>query len=166
MPSDDPRSLTVLHVDDAPVDQYRRRKALERAGFGVLDAATGADALAAIAAQPPDIVLLDVKLPDTNGFDLTRTIKASAAGAGGEIGVILISAFFTESEFRVRGLESGADAYLSEPITDAELTASIGAIGRRVAELKAARHQERPAQARIPKKATSPGTPRSSAACR
>jgi signal transduction histidine kinase len=142
MPSDDARLLTVLHVDDAPVDQYRRRKTLERAGFTVLDAATGADALAAIAAHAPDIVLLDVKLPDTNGFDLTRTIKTSAAGAAGELGVILISAFFTESEFRVRGLESGADAYLSEPISDAELTASIGAIARRVEELKAARRKE------------------------
>ncbi len=142
MPDDGARSLTVLHVDDAPADQFRRRKALERAGFGVLDAATGVDALAAIDAHTPDIVLLDVKLPDTNGFELTRRIKASRGAAAGEIGVILISAFFTESEFRVRGLESGADAYLSEPITDAELTASVHAIARRVAELKAVRRNE------------------------
>jgi signal transduction histidine kinase len=135
-------ALTVLHVDDEPVDQYRRRRALERAGFGVLDAASGASALAVIAAHAPDVVLLDVKLPDTNGFDLTREIKGWAFGADREIGVILISAFFTESEFRVRGLESGADAYLIEPIGDAELTASIRAVGRRVEQLKAARKNQ------------------------
>src|SRR5512132_4458321 len=131
--------LTVLHVDDAAADQYRRRKALERGGFAVLDAATGTDGLAAVAAHLPDIALLDVKLPDTNGFELTRQIKAWASAADREIGVILISAYFTESEFRVRGLESGADAYLIEPIGDAELTASIRAVGRRVEELKMAR---------------------------
>jgi signal transduction histidine kinase len=135
-------ALTVLHVDDQPADQYRRRKALERAGFSVLDAGTGAAGLALVDAHGPDIVLLDVKLPDTTGFDLTRGIKAWASGAKREIGVILISAFFTESEFRVRGLESGADAYLIEPITDAELTASIRAVGRRVAQLNAARRNE------------------------
>ena len=135
-------ALTVLHVDDQPIDQYRRRRVLERAGFCVLDAATAAAALAIIEAHAPDIVLLDVKLPDTNGFELTREIKGLATRGKREIGVILISSFFTESVFRVRGLESGADAYLIEPITDAELTASIRAVGRRVEQLNVARRNE------------------------
>ena len=135
-------ALTVLHVDDQPADQYRRRKALERARFAVVDAETGAAALALTDVHAPDIVLLDVKLPDTNGFELTGAIKARAAAVNREIGVILISAFFTEPEYRVRGLESGADAYLIEPITDAELTASVEAVGRRVAQLNAARRNE------------------------
>lgn len=138
----------VVHVDDSPADRYRRRKVLERGGFRVADVETGAAALPVIARELPDIVLLDVRLPDASGFDLTRAIKAQATGASRDIGVILISAYFTESEYRVRGLESGADAYLIEPISDAELVASVRAVARRVEQLKAARRNEQLLDAR------------------
>jgi PAS domain S-box-containing protein len=136
-------STAVLHVDDSPADRYRRRKALEAAGFRVTDAATGEAARSSIAVTSPDIVLLDVRLPDTDGFELTRRIKADAEASGGDIAVVLISAYFTESDFRVQGLECGADAYLIEPITDAELVATLRARARRLEQLKGARENER-----------------------
>ena len=101
MPSDDVRSLTVLHVDDAPIDQYRRRKALERAGFGVLEAATGADAIAAVAASAPDIVLLDVKLPGCpvcDGNPPALTIATETAGAAPPHFLTLRSSFAFPSQ--------------------------------------------------------------------
>jgi PAS domain S-box-containing protein len=133
----------VLHVDDSPADRYRRRRILEAAGFRVADVATAAEARTQISIDRPDLVLLDVRLPDTNGFDLAREIKAEATETERDVGVVLISSFFIESEFRVKGLESGADAYLIEPVTDAELVATLRAVTRRVEQLKQARENER-----------------------
>jgi signal transduction histidine kinase len=134
---------SVLHVDDSLADRYRRRRSLEAAGFRVMDVGTGKAARTTIAVDPPDVVLLDVRLPDTNGFNLAREIKAEASATQRDIGVILISAYFVESEYRVKGLESGADAYLSEPTTDDELVATLRAVSRRVEQLKRARENER-----------------------
>lgn len=136
-------SVAVLHVDDSPADRYRRRRALEAGGFRVVEATTGGAALAALDAERVDVVLLDVRLSDTTGFDIARQIKAQATAIQRDVGVILISSYFTESENRVLGLESGADAYLIEPISDGELIATVRAVSRRVEQLKAARHNER-----------------------
>jgi PAS domain S-box-containing protein len=103
---------------------------LEAAGFQVLEADSGAACEAALAVAWPDIVLLDVTLPDTHGFDLTRRIKARAADANQQTAAVLISASFRESQSRVEGLESGADGYLIEPVSDTELVASIQAFTR------------------------------------
>jgi len=133
----------VLHVDDSLADRYRRRRALASSGFHVLEAETGRTARKISAAERPDVVLLDVRLPDTNGFELAREIRAGATAAERDIGVVLISGFFVESEFRARGLETGADAYLIEPVTDEELVATLRAVLRRVHQLRAARENER-----------------------
>lgn len=131
--------LAVLHVDDSPADRYRRRRALAAAGFRVTDVDTVAAARAAFAADGPDVVLLDVRLPDGSGFDLARELKAEAAARHRAVAVLLISSYFTESEYRVRGLESGADAYLVEPIEDAELVASVRSVGRRLEQVRVSR---------------------------
>ena len=122
--------VTVLHVDDSAADRYRRRRVLEPAGFQVREAASGAACEAALAVAWPEIVLLDVKLPDTHAFDLTRRIKALAAERHEHAAVVLISAYFCDSDSRVAGLESGADGYLIEPVSDAELVMTLRAVSR------------------------------------
>jgi phosphoserine phosphatase RsbU/P len=71
------QSPTVLHVDDRDENRHLRRRLLESGGFRVVEAASVAEALAAAAQHPPDVVLSDVGLPDGTGFDLTQRLKAN-----------------------------------------------------------------------------------------
>jgi PAS domain S-box-containing protein len=119
---------TVLHVDDRDANRHLRRRLLEPAGFHVLEAGTMRDGLAAAIEHRPDVVLIDVDLPDGTGFDLTQQIKSNPLTA--HVRVVQISAHFTDAEYRVKGLDSGADAYLIEPIDPAELVAIMRAIVR------------------------------------
>ena len=140
---DDFGPFCVLHVDDSLADRHRRRRALERAGVRVLDAVSGRAAIDMLASAPVDLALLDVNLPDGSGFDLARRIKQLAHEEDRDIAVVLISAYFTDSGARVYGLESGADAYLAEPVEDAELVATVRAVGRVLRQLRVAREQQR-----------------------
>jgi PAS domain S-box-containing protein len=126
---------TVLHVEDTPAHRYLRRRTLESAGFRVVEAHGVAEAWDAVLRERPDVVLTDVKLPDGDGYELTRRIKAHLALATTR--VVQVSALFTESEHRVRGLDSGADAYVAEPMDPAELVAILRAMvrGRRTEHL-------------------------------
>ncbi|HEU0173051.1 MAG TPA: response regulator [Blastocatellia bacterium] len=119
---------TVLNVDDFAAGLYAKSRALRLAGFDVYEATTGEDALRLAHELKPQIVLLDVRLPDVNGIEVCRRIKTDPSTAA--ILVIQTSATFTESHDRVRGLEGGADAYLTEPIEAVELIANIRAILR------------------------------------
>jgi PAS domain S-box-containing protein len=124
-----PASLpTVLHVDDSESNRHLRRRLLETAGFRVVEAASVREAMAAVFEHGPDVVLTDVGLPDGTGFDLTQQIKNNPLTAS--VRVVQISAHFTDGGYRVRGLDSGADAYLIEPIDPAELAAIMRAIVR------------------------------------
>jgi PAS domain S-box-containing protein len=126
---------TVLHVEDRDVNRHLRRRLLEPAGFRVIDAATMREAYAAVVEERPDVVLTDIVLPDGSGFDLTQQIRANPLTE--HVRVVQISASFTDPEYRVRGLDSGADAYLIEPVDPAELIAVIRAVvrGRRTEHL-------------------------------
>ena len=122
--------VTILLVDDSSANRARRRIPLEAAGFQVVEADSGAACEAAVADRWPEIVLLDVTLADTSGFDLTRCIKALASEAQRHTAVLLISPEFRNSASRIESLESGADGYLTEPMSDAELVASLRAVTR------------------------------------
>jgi PAS domain S-box-containing protein len=126
---------TVLHVDDRESNRHLRRRLLEPAGFRVIEATSVREGLTAAIEQRPEVVLTDVGLPDGTGFDLTQQIKANPITVN--IRVVQISAHFTDGEYRVRGLDSGADAYLIEPVDPAELVAIMRAIvrGRRTEDL-------------------------------
>ena len=126
---------TVLHVEDRDGNRHLRRRLLEPAGFRVIEAGTMRDAYAAVVEEHPDVVLTDIVLPDGSGFDLTQQIRANPLTEN--VRVVQISASFTEPAYRVRGLDSGADAYLIEPVDPAELVAVIRAIvrGRRTEDL-------------------------------
>src|SRR5215471_9482632 len=118
----------ILNVDDYEPGLYAKSRALRLAGFEVYEALTGEDALRLTHDLKPQLVLLDVHLPDVSGIEICRRIKTDSSIDS--ILVIQTSATFTEVRDRVRGLEGGADAYLTEPIEAEELIANIRAILR------------------------------------
>ncbi|MDE1181838.1 response regulator [Paraburkholderia sp.] len=132
----------ILNVDDNEGARYAKSRILSRAGFRVIEAASGGAALDSVRMALPDLVVLDVKLPDINGLDVCRRIK-SAPETSGTL-VVQTSAAAVESIDRVRGLENGADAYLTEPMEPAELIAQVHALLRvRLAETALRESEER-----------------------
>src|SRR5262249_9493609 len=109
---------------------------LAKAGFTVKEARTGKQALQETFASCPDLVVLDVNLPDMHGFDVCRTLKADSRTKS--IPILHVSATAVDMESRVQGLEGGADGYLSQQVDAAELIATIRALLRtRRAEARA-----------------------------
>ena len=101
---------------------------LASAGFKVIQAHDGADALAKARAELPALVVLDIMMPELSGFDVCRALKADARTAG--IGIIMLSARDTEVD-RVLSFELGADDYLTKPFSSRELVLRITSILRR-----------------------------------
>ena len=124
----DAPSVTILHVDDNDTNRYVVQRMLQNVGFEYIGAATGARGLQFIAEQLPDLVILDVKLSDTNGFEVCRQIKANPATTS--MPVLMLSASFVESQDKAHGLDSGADAYLAQPVEAIELLATIRSLLR------------------------------------
>jgi signal transduction histidine kinase len=118
----------VLNVDDYESGRYARGKVLQQAGFRVVDASTAADALRVLANELPAVALVDVQLPDMNGSELCRRIKANPATAS--VLVVHTSAAFRRGEDRARGLDQGADAYLVDPVEPEVLVATVRALLR------------------------------------
>ena len=116
----------ILIVDDDEPGRYAKVRLLRSAGYATLEAATGGQALEEVTAHKPDLVLLDVRLPDLNGVEVCRRIKATSDCAV----VLQTAAALGASNARAEGLDSGADAYLSEPIESNELLATIRALMR------------------------------------
>ena len=119
---------TILYVDDYAEIREATGNVLRRAGFKVIEAETGHEALQQAAALHPQLILLDVGLPALDGYEVCRRLKNDAATAA--IPVLLLSGVYTEGEDRVRGLEGGADAYLCKPVESGELIATIKALLR------------------------------------
>lgn len=121
-------TVTILHVDDNETNRYVTRRMLQNAGFTVLEAATGELGLQFVAEKTPDLVILDVKLPDLNGFTVCHRIKTDPATHS--IPVLMLSAHFTEGRDKAQGLDIGADAYLVQPVEAIELLATVRALLR------------------------------------
>ena len=117
----------ILLVDDDEPKRYAVAKTLRRAGYRVEEAGTGREALRLVATRP-NLVILDVKLPDMDGFEVCRRIKSDPAT--GSIPVLHISSTFVDIEDKVHGLESGADGYLTNVAEPLELLATIRALLR------------------------------------
>src|SRR5262245_60224388 len=119
-------SNSVLVVDDNDSGRYLKVRALRSAAFDVHEAATAQAALNCLDKNEPQIVIVDVKLPDMHGFELCRVIKDRHP----TISILQTSATFTSGEDRVAGLDIGADAYLVEPMEAPELIAIVRALLR------------------------------------
>ena len=115
-------------MEDEPTIRELLAGSLRFAGFEVVTAATGAEALRAIAAGKPDLILLDVMLPDGDGFEVIRQIRS----AGPRMPVIFLTARDAVRE-RVTGLTVGADDYVTKPFSLDEVLARIRAVLRRSA---------------------------------
>lgn len=136
--SDDRQILAV--IDDNEATRYMTAKLLSEAGFEVHEAATGGEGLELVTEVLPDVVVLDVRLPDMHGFEVCQKIKENPLTH--LTPVIHVSATWTEIEYKVEGLDRGADAYLTRPVAPTELVATIRAMARMKRALEALRDSE------------------------
>lgn len=129
-----PAPQRLLVVDDEPTVRELLAATLRFAGFAVSSAASGAEAVAAADAEPPDLVVLDVMLPDMDGFEVVRRLRSRPRPAGGgrtgHVPVLFLTARDTPED-KVSGLTVGGDDYVTKPFHLEELIAPIRAILRR-----------------------------------
>jgi DNA-binding response OmpR family regulator len=116
---------SILIVDDEPKILRLVADYLEAAGFSVISARTGDEALMRVRTAGPDLVVLDLGLPGLDGLDVTRAIRRN-----GELPIIILTARDDETD-RVIGLELGADDYVTKPFSPRELVARVRAVLRR-----------------------------------
>lgn len=128
MSSDSHTDALILNVDDNDGARYAKTRILQRAGFEVIEAASGEEALTKAASDKPLLILLDTKLPDINGMEVCRRLKQSSHTH--TILVLQTSASFIGTADKIRALDVGADSYLVEPIEPDELIANVRALLR------------------------------------
>jgi two-component system OmpR family response regulator len=120
------RARTVLLVDDDPHLREVARYALAQAGFRVEEAADGRAALAAARARAPDLIVLDVRMPELDGLEVCRELRKTS-----RVPIVFLSSADDELD-RVLGLELGGDDYLGKPFSPRELVARVKAVLRRL----------------------------------
>jgi DNA-binding response OmpR family regulator len=128
--ADDTSKKRILVIEDEPDIVRGLRDALEFEGFEVLARGTGAEGLVAALDWAPDAVLLDLMLPDDNGYRVCETLRQRDQ----TVPIIILTAKAQESD-KIRGLDAGADDYVTKPFSVAELIARINAIFRRQARM-------------------------------
>jgi DNA-binding response OmpR family regulator len=116
---------TVLVVEDEPTVAEVVSVYLERAGYRVVVASDGQEALEILESQSPDLVVLDLTLPEVDGLEITRWLRAR-----GEVPIIMLTARREEVD-RILGLELGADDYMVKPFSPQELVSRVKAVLRR-----------------------------------
>jgi len=116
---------TILVVDDEPKITQLVRDYLERAGFAVVTAGDGREALMRARTEQPDLVVLDLGLPRLDGLDVTRQLRRDA-----DVPIIMLTARDDETD-KLVGLELGADDYVTKPFSPRELVARVRAVLRR-----------------------------------
>ena len=118
---------TILLVDDEPRIARIARDYLEHAGYAVVTAGDGKEALDLARAQPPSLVVLDLNLPGIDGLQVARLLRRD-----GDVPIIMLTARVEESD-RLAGLDLGADDYITKPFSPRELVARVKAVLRRAA---------------------------------
>ena len=119
--------IRVLVVDDREANRYSTTHALTRAGFKVMEAASGIVGLE-LSKQQPTVIVLDVKLPDILGYEVCRRIKSNAKTR--RIPILMLSSAFLSNESKLYALESGGDAYLIQPADPVVLVATVRSLAR------------------------------------
>jgi DNA-binding response OmpR family regulator len=120
----------VLVVDDEPMVRQVLAAYLDRDGFDVVEAASGSDALVSVAETMPNIVILDVMLPEIDGLSVLTEMRRNTS-----VPVIMLTARAEESD-RILGLELGADDYVVKPFSPREVVARVRAVLKRTSETK------------------------------
>jgi signal transduction histidine kinase len=118
----------IVNIDDTPESRYVKTRILEKAGYEVIEGATGAEGLKLVRERMPQLVVCDVKLPDMSGIDVCRRIKHDPVTSG--VPVVQISATFVAEEDELEGLKGGADIYLTEPLEPRELETVVSVLLR------------------------------------
>ena len=116
----------VLFIEDDDAIRLALRLALEDEGYEVVEAHDGASGLVQFGRCQPDVVLLDLRLPDLSGFEVCKAMRSSST-----VPIIMVTAQ-TEAADMVAGLEAGADDYITKPVVPKVLSARIAAVLRRV----------------------------------
>ena len=118
------KALRILNVDDDDAARYVKTRMLRGAGHQVSEAASAAEALRAIAQDAPDLLLLDIKLPDMSGFEVARRIRADPVSR--RLPILQVSAICVTPDDELDGIDSGADAFLSLPYDAQALVEALG----------------------------------------
>ena len=113
----------ILIVDDSPSQLMGMKRIVEKLGHEALTAEDGAAGVEAAKAQKPDLILMDVVMPNLNGFQATRAISKEATTA--HIPIVLVTTKDQETD-KVWGMRQGAKAYVTKPIKEDELVATLG----------------------------------------
>jgi signal transduction histidine kinase len=121
-------SPRVLNVNDHEANRYATTRILKNAGYRVLEADCGQGALEVAREQLPDVIVLDVKLPDINGFEVCRILKKEPTTS--RIAVLHLTAHALETGDKVQSLDSGADAYISAPFEADHFLATVRSLIR------------------------------------
>jgi len=136
------RKSRILNVDDNEIGRYTKTRILKIAEFEVIEAENGLQALELVRSQHPDLVLLDLQLPDVDGFEVCRRIKSSSVSA--RIPVLHITATGGANNSEASSIESGADIFLQQPVEPEELITVVRTLLRlRSTELGLAETEER-----------------------
>ena len=117
--------MKILYVEDNDDNVYVLRRRLERAGFAVVVASDGVEALSMSADEHPDLILMDLSLPHMDGWEATRRLKATDATAG--IPVVALSSHAMAGD-RERAINAGCDDYETKPVDFAKLLQKIRAL--------------------------------------
>ena len=123
--------VKVLVVDDQPDARELIRRVLEDCSAEVLLAGTTAEALRLVETERPDVLVSDIGMPDVDGFELLRRIRALGSDRGGRVPAIALTAF-ARSEDRTRALRGGFLVHVSKPVDPSELVATVASVAGRV----------------------------------
>lgn len=116
----------ILTIEDSPIMRQLLRQLLSGEGYDCITASDGHSGLKSCAKNKPDLILLDVNLPDGNGIDFCRTLKSDPAAR--HIPVLLLTGEAREVENRIDGFEAGAEDYVTKPFNSKELLSRVKGI--------------------------------------
>jgi CheY-like chemotaxis protein len=125
--------LKILVVDDQSDARDLIKRVLEDCAAEVMTASTADEAIQLIEAQKPDVFVSDIGMPDVNGFELLRRVRALGMARGGKVPAIALTAF-ARSEDRTRALRAGFLVHVSKPVDPSELVATVASVAGRVTE--------------------------------
>ena len=125
------KHLRILVVEDNPVGRHLAVRLAEKQGHSTMTAASGRDALEILEKEKFDLVLMDVQMPEMDGFEATAAIRRKEAGTGFHLPVIALTAHAMQGD-RERCLEAGMDAYLTKPLQLKELFAMLEGVSAKL----------------------------------